>query len=172
MTCRFTDSETVLQAFVSSCLDHCKYPSGSESFKQLQTHSLCLVINKKRPKCKICPLSWMCDCDINWTLHSFLWPHKQLHTTSLTSSLMKHNIKSVHIPLKAKVIRLKTDRSTVWSEGRWDAEQPSRKQDRIHHSLYCGADNKQTDGVIMILHGESHLGAPIPPWPDYRKEAI
>lgn len=33
----------------------------------------------------------------------------------------------------------------------------------MHQSSFCGAENKQADGLIVLLHQESHLGFLIPP---------
>lgn len=49
--------------------------------------------------------------------------------------------------------------------GRRGVEQQSKrvKEEWIHHSPYCSAENKQADGLIVFLRGVFHLGILIHP---------
>ena len=44
----------------------------------------------------------------------------------------------------------------------WAAEKES-KEECIHQSPYCDAENKQADGLIVLLCKVSHLGILSPP---------
>lgn len=47
----------------------------------------------------------------------------------------------------------------------WEGEVLSKrvKEEWIHHSPYCSAENKQADGLIVFLRGVFHLGILIHP---------
>lgn len=43
------------------------------------------------------------------------------------------------------------------------AAEQEKKEEWIHQSPYCGAENKQTDGLIVLVCQVSHLGILVPP---------